>query len=439
VDSILVLSEAGGAPELLGVHTLDPDVLHSLTWSPEGRWIAYVNGNERSRLLATIENSSIWLLDANGGEPVPVVQGEHLNVSPQWLDNRHLLFVSNRDGTRGVYAVEVGNDGARATPRRVPGPAAPHSISVSANGRKLAYSSIEWRNSIRSIPIQVSEAVSIRAAAPITRQNRVIFDFGLSPDGQRIAFDTDLGGKGAIFRQRVVGGQPELVATLSEGASGPDWSPEGTEIAFSTKRFIGPGPGKIFVVPAAGGEPVRVADFPGYDSSPDWAPDGLAIAFVSRPPSEGATPNIWIVSRDNPDRVWGEPVQLTDFGCDAPDWASDGSGLLCHESSGLTWGSAIAFVSPGGEVLWRYDPTADGLQYPTLPRFSADDSRIYFWAESDASWGVWWIQDGGGRAAKAVAFDDLSLFGGGLSVGPDAIYMGVGEVEGDIWVMDLEW
>jgi len=87
-----------------------------------------------------VASASIWVVDAGGGDPVPVTDGTHLNVSPQWLpDSRHLLFVSNQDGPRGIYLVEVGPGGPRGPPRRVPGASDAHSISVSADGRRLAY------------------------------------------------------------------------------------------------------------------------------------------------------------------------------------------------------------------------------------------------------------------------------------------------------------
>ena len=74
-----------------------PD-LHSLAWSPDGKRIAYVNGNPQWRTAATCAGSSIWIVNAEGGAPRPVLGDEYLNVSPTWLDARHLLFVSNRDG-----------------------------------------------------------------------------------------------------------------------------------------------------------------------------------------------------------------------------------------------------------------------------------------------------------------------------------------------------
>jgi hypothetical protein len=39
-----------------------------------------------------------------------------------------------------------------------------------------------------------------------------------------------------------------------------------------------------------------------------------------------------------------------------------------------------------------------------------------------------------------VAFDDPALaFLGGLSVGPDRLYLTLGEYESDIWVATLRW
>ncbi len=44
-DSIFAYSADNGEPELLGVQVVDPWDPHSLLWSPDGRMIAYVNGN----------------------------------------------------------------------------------------------------------------------------------------------------------------------------------------------------------------------------------------------------------------------------------------------------------------------------------------------------------------------------------------------------------
>jgi serine/threonine-protein kinase len=432
-DSLFAYSAESGEPQLLGVHGRSWP-LHSLAWSPDGRLIAYVNGNVLWRTSANVMGVSIWILDASGGQPVRVTDNEHLNVSPQWLpDSRHLLFVSNRDGPRGIYVVEVGPEGPRGPPRAVLSSSDPHSISVSADGSRLAYSKFTVAQNIWSVPIPRSGSVSIGDAVQVTRGNQVIEHHRLSPDGEWIVFDSDIRGEFGIYKQRLTGGQPQLVADIT-GAY-PDWSPDGTEIVLQS----GTGSDEVLVVSADGGAPEQLTDFPGFEGNPDWSPDGLAIAFNSTGPQHEGRWDLWIVSRDAVGMPWSDPVQLTDFGCPWPDWAPDGASMVCNaeEEGAGRW----ARVSRDGEVLSRYNARRAGIRGFPAPRFSADGSRIYFTANhEDGSRGVWWIPTEGGDPTKVVAFDDPSLtVPGFFSVGPENIYLTIAEYESDIWVMDLEW
>jgi len=225
-DSIFAYSADNGEPELLGVHGTGRTA-HSLAWSPDGRLIAYVNGNHYWRTSANVNSASIWILDATGGDPVPVTDEEHMNVSPQWLpDSRHLLFVSNRDGPRGIYVVEVGPEGPRGPPRSVLSSSDPHSISISADGRRLAYAKFTAAQNIWSIPIPRSGSVSISNAVPVTTGNQVIENHSLSPDGEWIVFDSDIRGQFDIYKQPLAGGRQQLVADITGDEYDPDWSPE---------------------------------------------------------------------------------------------------------------------------------------------------------------------------------------------------------------------
>lgn len=134
---------------------------------------------------------------------------------------------------------------------------------------------------------------------------------------------------------------------------------------------------------------------------------------------------------------WSDPVHVTyDSRCLLTDWAPDGRGVLCIS------GPEMVQVSREGEVLWRYQPSAAGLSGLSRAKFSRDGSRIYFLAtHEDGSRGVWWIPVSGGNATNVVAFDDpaLDVNQFGLSVGPENLYLTIGEYESDIWVMDLDW
>jgi serine/threonine-protein kinase len=428
-DSIFAVPAAGGEREFLAVHVVDPWDPHSFAWSPDGRWIAYVNSNPFWLSGPNVAASSIWILDATGGEPMRVTDEEHLNVSPQWLpDSRHLLFVSDREGARGIYVVGVGPDGPSGSPRSVVPSSDAHSISVSADGRKLAYSRFIENQNIWSIPIPSSGTISIREAVQVTTGNQVVELHALSPDGEWIVFDSRRQGENDIYKQRLDGGSQQLVADFTGHAYDPDWSPGGSEIAFEAS-------GGILVVSADGGTPEVAADFPGYDGGPSWSPDGLTIAFDSEGPRAELPNKMWIVSRDSVGAPWHDPVQLSDFGCGWPDWAPDGESLVCYAARRGWWK-----ISRHGEVL--YDSSTTGLRRFSPPRFSPDGSRIYFSAtHDDGREGLWWIPAGGGDATLAVAFDDpmLEVIGGYLTVGPENLYLTIAQHESDIRVVDLAW
>jgi TolB protein len=430
-DSIYTDSALGGDSRLLGIHPAPVWAPHSFTWSPDGRWIAYVNGNPLWVLGPNVAPSSVWILDSIGGTPIRVTDQEYLNVSPQWLpDSRHLLFVSDRDGARGVYVVEVGPEGPEGTPRSVLPSSDPHSISISADGRKLAYSRLIAKSNVWSIPIPRSGPVSVGEAAPVTEGTQLVETHDVSPDGEWIAFDSKRRGELDIYKQRLDGGSPQLVADVSSDAYEPDWSPDGTEIAFYSIE------GQIFVVSADGGNPEVIVDFPGFDGGSRWSPDGLSIAFESEGPESELPNKMWIVSRDSVGMSWSDPVQLTEFGCGEPEWAPDGESLLC-------FGSEVGWVrvSVSGEVSQRYE-SLRGLRGFSRPRFSPDGERLYFGAIDEAGWdGLWWMPADGGEPARVVAFDDpaMAVFIRSLSVGPKHLYFTIDETESDIRVVDLDW
>jgi Tol biopolymer transport system component len=424
--SLFTQSIADGTTTLLVVH---PEVvagqgIHSPAWSPDGGQIAYVYGNQWWPYSFNVLASSIWIVPADGGEPVRVTGEDFMDVSPAWLDDDHLLFVSNRDGPREVYVVEVGPTGPRGEPRKVPGVTDPHSISYSVEGRKLAFSKAAVRQNIWSYPIG-SGPVSISDGHAVTSDNAVIELHDISPDGKWIVYNSNLRGNSDIYKRPLEGGSPIPITDSPGDESDPRWSPDGSEIAFTGHVALGLA---VMVVSADGGTPVQLAV--GWRSY--WSPSGLEIAFAS---DLAGRWEVWVVSRGAIGEPWGEATQLTDFGCILYAWAPDGSGVLCGSGGGLL------LVSRKGEVLWRNGPS-DGVHTFRWPQFSWDGSTIYSYAvHEDGSEGIWAIPAQGGEHEPnlVVAYDDAEVTGGVLfSVGPDHVYVTVGQSEVDIWVMDVE-
>jgi dipeptidyl aminopeptidase/acylaminoacyl peptidase len=162
-----------------------------------------------------------------------------------------------------------------------------------------------------------------------------------SPDGNRILFESDRSGEGQLWVIDVAGGEARQLTTLSTGAAGGVWSPDGKHVAFvsavwpeySEKPFAesdalnkkrkeeaekGPVKARVFtklfyrhwnewvedkrqhlfVMPAAGGEPKDVTPgdrdaFPTSDtfSTGDnftFSPDGKYLVFTAVPAKDEA-------------------------------------------------------------------------------------------------------------------------------------------------------
>jgi len=271
----------------------------------------------------------------------------------------------------------------------------------------------------------------------VTTGNTVIEVHDVSPDGKWIAFDNGLRGNMDLYRTPTAGGEAVPLTDDSSDEWNPRWSPDGAEIAFYAAVVRADTVyHAIMVMPARGGPAVALTAR-SFDEFPAWSPDRRRIAFER---SRAGRSAIWLLSRDSVGGPWHEAVQLTDFACSRPDWAPDGSALLCKRAGNL------ALVSPRtGKVLRSDLASASPLTlFPGIifPRFSRDGRTVFAPAtDRDGRRGVWAIPLAGGPARLVIAFDDPALvnFAGIMSVGPDQLYLTIAEYESDIWVAKLRW
>ena len=111
-----------------------------------------------------------------------------------------------------------------------------------------------------------------------------------SPDGKQIIFGSAGFFKGVVRSDIWVmdadGGNRRNLTNDDAIDVNPDWSPDGKQIAFSSNRDEDgekdPDANKdIYVMNADGTNPINLTNHPARDSGPAWSPDGKQIAFSS--------------------------------------------------------------------------------------------------------------------------------------------------------------
>ncbi len=138
------------------------------------------------------------------------------------------------------------------------------------------------------------------------------------------------------------GGQKKLTPEGQEADL--QWSPDGTEVAYVSRRT---GTGDIWVAPVDGGAPRQLTRDIRDDSSPRWSPDGKWIGFISQ---RGRQTDVWVVPS-----AGGTEVRITD------DVADEGNLQWVGNTNVLAYHTGVA-----GQAIWAIS-IADGKERRLTP------------------------------------------------------------------------
>ena len=181
----------------------------------------------------------------------------------------------------------------------------------------------------------------------------------------RIVFTSLRDGNAEIYVMDADGGNQENLTNHPADDRQPDWSPDGTKIAFVSSRD-GAG-SQIYVMDADGKNVIKLTDVPGGKRDPDWSPDGQQIAFSVHGRDENY---IAVMDADGNNR---ERLQDKAMGT---SWSQDGKQIAF-----MSWRDGhreIYVIGVGGQG--RKKVTQD-LVAKSRPAFSPDGRRIAYMAE----------------------------------------------------------
>jgi dipeptidyl aminopeptidase/acylaminoacyl peptidase len=201
----------------------------------------------------------------------------------------------------------------------------------------------------------------------------------------------------ALWIQSLETGVARQLTTGRGRDTGPEWSPDGRQIAFSSTRD---GKAQIYLIPVDGGEARALTALEqGVGGGPLWSPDGSQIAFTAAPAPppdlskpyqvtrhvyrfdamgylDGIVQSLYIISIDG-----GEPRRLTndDQHASALSWSPDGTEILVlstmRPDSHDAYRGQLRAVTLAGAIR---ELTA-GWGYASTGTWTPDGRRVVFY------------------------------------------------------------
>ncbi len=197
-----------------------------------------------------------------------------------------------------------------------------------------------------------------------------------SPDGERLAFQSEESGNPDIWVTQLGGGGAvnRTVARVEEDQS-PRWSPDGSQIAFLSGT-------DVFVMPAVGGRPRKVyaPESARFIGSIDWSADGAELAVAFSAP-EGHFIDIFSLPSQETRRI-ASPRRCWD-----QSWSPDGRYFACVAAGNDRAQRTSLYLLPstGGEPIAVTDRSSGEWS----PSWSSDGRRLFFVSNRGGSMDLW--------------------------------------------------
>jgi Tol biopolymer transport system component/serine/threonine protein kinase len=395
------------------------NIIFDLSWSPDGRYFAYVDAWN-----ITPDATQLWLLRIKDGECFSITDGRFNDWSPTWsADGKHLYFVSNRTGSMDLWQQRIGKNGVPMdSPQPVTTGIGIRHALLSKDGMKLAYSKGRLVANLWRVPIKKNRTATWMDAQQVTFDQAFIEFVDVSPDGERLLFSSDRGGNQDLWTMSLDSGEMQKVTKDPAPDWSPAWSPDGKGIVFYSARS---GNRDIWLIPMSGAPTRQMTKNEESDVNPVWSPDGKQIAFAS---GRKGNLDIWIVPSEG-----GEAKQVTVHPREDayPQWSPNGDWLVFRSNRN---GELCLWLVPaaGGraEIL-----TKNGALYP---RWSRDGKKIYFIGSGDGADNLWElsVEDRAVRPITELAGKRGNM--GLVALATDGRYLFFTWEEdiGDLWVME---
>jgi Tol biopolymer transport system component len=279
---------------------------HFPVWSPDDAFIYFVRG-------VPPDDWDIWRIQPSGAGLDRITTHKSQVSYPVMLDRRTLAYLATEADGSGpwIYAVDV----ERRIPHRISsGLESFSSLAATANGARLVATVANSHTSVWRMPVTKAHVMTAAASPSLLAANgltprlgpgyllyvswrgdrqgiwalargitreiwssasaRILGGPAISPDGRRIAFSVDDGGRTLLY---VIDSDASHMRTLSDSLvlrGNPAWAPDGRSVVTAAATNGEP---RLMRISLNGDAPVSlVAE---YSMDPVWSPDGRFMVY----------------------------------------------------------------------------------------------------------------------------------------------------------------
>ncbi|MFN7926504.1 MAG: winged helix-turn-helix domain-containing protein [Blastocatellia bacterium] len=450
------------------------------SWSPDGKWIVFQSDaptDIAQNAFTAILPSTLWIVPAAGGTPKRITQRNQPNGghgAPSWSpDGKRIVFTANLIGRSQLYTVTpegkelepltkcdtsyfdpvfapdgnalfVATAGGNFQLWRLPlspetglpagepeevantGAALARYLTISPDGKRLAYSSLMMANNLGSVAIAPETGEAIGAPILLTQDtNKRKTSPSFAPDGKTIAYSLwRAGAGGELWLMDADGNHPRQ---LTAGLAGlPNWMPDGKQVA----------------VVAHGGATLRLQGINIETQKQSFlseqvfpfalgklSPDGKLFAFNST--TDGIINLATLPVAGGSAKQLTHDQELLGFPC----WSRDGQWIVGEMKRGED--THLVILPREGGALEQITSTP-GQSWPGS--WAADNDRIAFAGQRNGIWNVYWVSRKTRVQKQVTNYTKPNLYVRYPAWSPlsNQIVYEFAETTGNVWLMELK-
>lgn len=360
-------------------------------FSPDGKWIAFI--------CRTSELSYVDLLPTRGGSSKHLIKTDGWGSLAWSADSQRVIFAPYLSR---LSEININGGGLRDLPFAQDDAFQP---AIAPHGERLAFTKGTDKGEIWRLDTHTGLARSVFFPASVEQMAPDI-----SPDGKRIAFESDRSGSHEVWIANLDGSDAVQLSNFHVQLTGtPRWSPDGRQIVFDSRVNGKPA---LYLVDPSTALPKRIStnDLPA--SVPSWSPDGKWIYFSSDSVESAAPGFLYRMAPQG-----GNPERVTQTRGYNIKQSKDGRFLYFFAGPLINAEVHVLDLASGHEQAL---PGMPKVVYPT--DWTLGSKGIFFvdWGQKPS---IDFYEFGSARVTRKIPLDRQPNMWGGLALSPDETWL----------------